>query len=89
MLDEPTNEVCGVKNGTTFCLKPNDHENSVTTLNRFFEGCNVNPSSDTVTCEGESLYGYVYADGSVDVGEFYDGYCRASRYGSASCSSSK
>ena len=90
LLDEPTNEVCGVKNGTTFCLKPNDYENSVTTLNRIFEGCNADPSSDSAICEGASLYGRAYANGFVDVGvSLDDGLCSVTSAGIAFCDAGK
>ena len=62
------NEVCGVENGTTFCLKPNDYENSVKTLNTIFKGCNADPSSDAAICYGSSVASVADANGGVSVG---------------------
>ena len=68
-----TNEVCGVENGTTFCLKPNDYANSVNTLNTIFPGCNADASNDRYSCLGSSVSGFAYADGTVEMAYEYGG----------------
>ena len=89
-ITETYNEVCVVENGTTFCLKPNDYENSVTTLNRIFEGCNADPSSDYAYCEGASLFGRAFDSGFVEVGvSLHDGSCKVTSDGIAFCSAGK
>ena len=60
-----TNEVCGVENGTTFCLKPNDYANSVTTLNTIFPGCNS--SNNETQCAGNSIFANANMRGDVNI----------------------
>ena len=68
-----TNEVCGVENGTTFCLKLNDYANSITTLNKIFPGCNADSSSPDIRCDGSSVSGSAGSNGYVNVGDSYGG----------------
>ena len=89
-----TSEVCGVEDGTTFCLRGNDYENSVKTLSTTFPSCD-DGYFGFVTCHGSGVYGRAYDDGhTVHVYEMHTdgngtivsgGGCYAYSDGTARC----
>ncbi len=85
-----TNEACGVENGQHFCLKPNDYENSATTLSTFLR-C-ADPYGGSLTCYGSSLRAQALENGIVDVynavGSDIQGHCNVYKDGAAYCDGS-
>lgn len=73
---------CGINNGTFFCLRGVDSDQSsltykpsyqegVNVLNKAFPGCNANTSGSNTSCSGGVSAG-VYSGGSVYVYVGYD-----------------
>ena len=79
------NEVCGVEKGTTFCLKPNDYTNSITTLNTIFPGCYTEVSGSDANCDiSRRIHGNAFLNGIVILND-NNSYCNVGSNGGAYC----
>ena len=69
-------EICGKENGKSFCLKPNDYENSVDVLEKIFESeeCSI---KDNLFSIGQAYY---CESSDVSVSVSLEGYVTISNY---------
>jgi len=87
---------CGINNGTFFCLRGVDsnqssltykpfYQEGVNVLNKAFPGCNANTSKVDASCSGGVVGASVRSTGTVAVFVSGDGYCSIGSDGGTMC----
>ena len=75
----------GTENAITFSLKPNDHTNSVTTLNTVFPTCGADPSAPIAECLGSSVGAAALAENGAVLVAADSAACYVFGFGLAGC----